>query len=62
MKAYELYNQLLLLNPKEYDIIACLIGTALNLGYLDEVFSRTDFLIELDDKKAQVIIYNIHLS
>lgn len=62
MKAYELYNQLLLLNPKEYDIIACLIGTALNLGYLDEVFSRTDFLIELDDKKAQVIIYNILLS
>ncbi len=30
-----------------------MIGTALNLGYLDEVFSRSDYLIELDDKKAQ---------
>jgi len=57
-KAYELYNQLLQINPKDYEIIACLIGTALNLGYLDEVFSRSDYLIELDGKKAQV--FNIH--
>ncbi len=56
VKAYELYNLLLLQNPKDYDIMACLIGTALNLGYLDEVFSRSDFLIELDKNKAQVLL------
>lgn len=43
----------MLINPGDYDILACLIGTALNLGYLDEVFSRSDHLIQLDEKKAQ---------
>lgn len=52
-KAYSYYNQLVLMNPNEYDTLACLIGTALNLGFLDEVFSRSDDLIALNETKAQ---------
>ncbi len=52
-KAYTYYNQLLLVCPNDYDILACQIGTALNLGYLDEVFTKSEILIGLDEKKAQ---------
>lgn len=42
-----------MIKPKDYDILACQIGTALNLGYLDEVFTKSELLIELDPHKAQ---------
>ncbi|CAF1133060.1 unnamed protein product, partial [Brachionus calyciflorus] len=52
-KAYNLYNQALQFNQNDYDLNSCLTGAALNLGRIDEVFSKTDILIDLDSSKAQ---------
>ncbi|RNA07705.1 serine threonine- phosphatase 5-like [Brachionus plicatilis] len=52
-KAFNLYNQALQLESNDYDLIACLTGAALNLGMIDEVFAKTEFLIQLDGSKAQ---------
>ena len=60
LKAYDLYSQILTALPEDYDTIACFVGTALNLGYLDDVFSKSDRLIELDAKKAQVAIVVVY--
>lgn len=54
-KAYELYNQALIYEPNDYDLTACLVGAALNLGLIDEVFEKSNYLIGLDEHKAQVI-------
>lgn len=54
-KAYEIFNKALMLDDKNYDLIASYIGTALNLGLFDEVLQKTEILIEIDDKKPQVI-------
>ena len=56
--AYELYKQALEMDPNNYDVIACLIGTALNLGHLDEVFEKAEYLIKLNSKRAQVNYYS----
>lgn len=57
-KAYTLYCQLLdHFDDQNYETIECLIGAALNLGYLDVVFQRTDELIQLDPKRSQVKLF-----
>ena len=53
-KAYKFYTEALIYDENDYDIIACLIGAALNLGYLNEVIEKSDYLIKLDPQKAQV--------
>ena len=53
-KAYLLYGQALEYDPDNYDLISCFIGAALNLGHIDEVLEKCDFLIQLDSSKAQV--------
>ena len=53
-KAYHAYQKALTIEPKNYDLLACLIGAALNLGYLDDVWHKSDLLIQMDDQKAQV--------
>jgi tetratricopeptide (TPR) repeat protein len=52
-KAYKLYSEALIFDEKDYDLIACLIGAALNLGYLNEVIEKSDYLINLNGQKAQ---------
>ncbi len=57
-KAYKLFTKTIELEPNNYDLIACQVGAAINLGLVnDEIFSKCDFLISIDDKKAQVIKY-----
>ncbi len=53
-KAYNLYSEALEVEENDYDLIACLVGAALNLGYINEVLDKSDFLIQLDANKAQV--------
>jgi tetratricopeptide (TPR) repeat protein len=53
-KAYKLYKEALDYDENNYDIIACIVGVSLNLGFLDEVFDKTLTLIRLDDKRSQV--------
>jgi tetratricopeptide (TPR) repeat protein len=43
----------LVFDENDYDLIACLIGAALNLGYLNEVIEKSEYLIQLDEHKAQ---------
>ena len=55
-KAFKLYSKTVELEPYNYDLIACQIGAAINLGQVnDEIFSKCDYLINQDEKKAQVI-------
>jgi hypothetical protein len=44
------------LDPVNYDIITCKIGSALNLGYIDDVFQCSEQLIKLSSQKPQVKI------
>lgn len=53
-KAYAIYQNALRLDEKNYDVMACLIGAALNLGYLDDVWNKSELLIQMDEQKAQV--------
>lgn len=53
-KAYSMYQKTLIMDPKNYDAIACFIGTALNLGYLDDAWNKSDLLIKMNEKRAQV--------
>ena len=49
-------------NPDNYDLIACQAGAAINLGYIDEVFTKCDQLIRLNGEKAQVKFWCIFES
>lgn len=53
-KAYSLYEKALTIEPKNYDLMACLIGAALNLGHLEDVWLKSELLIQMDEQKAQV--------
>jgi hypothetical protein len=53
-KAYILYGSAMEFDEKNYDLISCFIGAALNLGHIDEVFEKCDLLITMDDSRAQV--------
>lgn len=53
-KAYKAYQNALAIEPKNYDLMACLIGAALNLGYLEDVWHKSELLIQMDGKRAQV--------
>ena len=53
-KAYILYAEALEFEDNNYDLISCFIGAALNLGHIDEVLEKCDFLIKLDVSRAQV--------
>lgn len=53
-KAHDLYEQALGYDQFNYDIMACLVGAALNMGSMDKVFDKSSLLIRWDEAKAQV--------
>jgi hypothetical protein len=56
-KAHKLYSKALEYDDTNYDLIACFIGAALNLGRINEVIEKCDYLIDLDNTRAQVKLY-----
>jgi tetratricopeptide (TPR) repeat protein len=55
-KALELYSKAVNIDEKNYELVTCMIGAALNLGNLDLVFSKSDYLIRLAETKPQVCV------